>query len=62
MRIAVEELGNSLLNQGADHLPKIILLNGNEPLLIEEALDDVRSTLKSFGFFRTTKISVRGGV
>lgn len=61
MRIAIEELGNSLTGQGADHLPKIILLNGNEPLLIEEALDEVRSTLKSFGFAERLKYQLEAG-
>ena len=61
MRIAIEEIGNSLANQGADNLPKIILLNGNEPLFIEEALDEVRKTLKSFGFAERLRYQLEAG-
>ena len=50
MRVAVEELANRLAAQGVENLPKIILINGNEPLFVEEALDQVRCTLKPMGF------------
>jgi len=50
MRVAVDELANRLATQGVESLPKIILINGNEPLFIEEALDQVRAALKPMGF------------
>ena len=61
MRVAAEELGTSLIKKGADHLPKIILINGNEPLLVEEALDQVRGELKSFGFSERIKYQLEAG-
>jgi DNA polymerase-3 subunit delta len=42
-------------------LPKVILLNGNEPLLIEEALDGVRRALKEQGFTERLKYQLEAG-
>lgn len=50
MHVTVDELSNKLSAVGVDRLPPIILLNGNELLLVEEALDQLRETLKSMGF------------
>ncbi|NNC99369.1 MAG: DNA polymerase III subunit delta [Gammaproteobacteria bacterium] len=61
MRIAVEELANRLSRQGIDRLPGIILINGNEPLIMEEALDEVRETLKSLGFAERIKYQLDAG-
>lgn len=46
MRLSVDKLSHQL-NQG---LPNVVLLNGNEVLLIEEALDLLRSTARTNGF------------
>lgn len=61
MRLAAEELSASLSKQGPDSLPKIILINGNEPLLVEEALDQVRLVLKPFGFSERLKRQLEAG-
>ncbi len=50
MRVALEELTSRVTASGPDNLPKIIILNGNEPLLLEEALDQLRDQLRQFGF------------
>ena len=60
MRVALEELAARLKSSG-DKLPKIILLNGNEPLLIEEALDQARHTLKELGFSERLKYQQEAG-
>lgn len=61
MRLAAEELGARLRSQGADKLPGIVLVNGNEPLLVEEALDDARQALKEFGFSERLKYQLEAG-
>jgi len=61
MRIAIEELASSLSRQGAESLPRIILINGNEALLMEEALDQIRDVLKSFGFAERIKHQLEAG-
>ena len=60
MRVALEELGVRLKASGSA-LPKIILLNGNEPLLIEEALDEARLVLKELGFSERLKYQLETG-
>jgi len=60
MRVAIEELANSVVSSEAN-LPKVILINGNEPLIIEEALDQLRETLKSFGFSERLKYQLEAG-
>ena len=55
MRLAVEELAARLRTQGSEQLPPIILINGNEPLLIEEALDEAREVLRQLGFVERLK-------
>lgn len=60
MRVTIEELASSLQSSSAN-LPKIILINGNEPLLIEEALDQTRDVLKNLGFSERIKYQLEGG-
>jgi DNA polymerase-3 subunit delta len=61
MRLAVEELASRLQAQGVANLPPIILINGDEPLLVEEALDQARGVLKSFGFSERLKYQLESG-
>lgn len=61
MKVAIEDLAKRLRACGSDTLPKIILINGTEPLLIEEALDDVRRITKEFGFSERIKYQVETG-
>lgn len=64
MRIAIEELANGLsrlCKEGGQNLPKIILINGNEPLLIEEGLDQIREILKPIGFAERVKLQLEAG-
>lgn len=64
MRIAIDELANSLnrlCQEGGHKLPKIILINGNEPLLIEEALTQIREVLKPLGFAERVKLQLEAG-
>lgn len=60
MRVALEELADRLANN-ASNLPKVVLINGNEPLLIEESLDRVRETLKGLGFSERLKHQLETG-
>ena len=60
MRIAFEELASRLM-ASKDKLPKVILLNGNEPLLIEECLDGARKTLREIGFSERLKYQLEAG-
>ena len=51
MSIPIAQLSASLasfVEQGS--IPKLILINGNELLLIEETLDELRKSLKPIGF------------
>lgn len=61
MRVAIDELATKLNTVAADQLPSIILINGNEPLLVEEALDQVRQQLKSSGFAERIKYQMEAG-
>lgn len=61
MRVVVEELSNRLKSSSAEALPPIILLNGNEPLLLEEALDQIRDALKQHGFSERIKYQLEAG-
>jgi len=61
MRLAVEELAARLRTQGSEQLPPIILINGNEPLLIEEALDEAREVLRGLGFTERLKYQLEAG-
>lgn len=62
MRIALAELADRLKSSIADgQIPKLILVNGNEPLLIEEALDDVRAVLKASGYDERVKYQLETG-
>ncbi len=60
MRIPIEQLVNRL-KANVDALPKVILINGNEPLLIEEALDQVRDFFKNVGFNERIKYQLESG-
>ncbi|MCH2191135.1 MAG: DNA polymerase III subunit delta [Gammaproteobacteria bacterium] len=61
MKVAIEDLGKRLKSCESSTLPKIILLNGSEPLLIEEALDECRQQLKEKGFSERIKYQVETG-
>ena len=61
MKVAIEDLGRRLKSCEASTLPKIILLNGSEPLLIEEALDECRKQLREKGFSERIKYQVETG-
>jgi DNA polymerase-3 subunit delta len=61
MRIAIDDIATSLSKLGDDALPKIILINGNEPLLVEEALDKLRLVLRDRGFSERLKYQVETG-
>ena len=62
MRVALEELAGRLKSSIASgQTPKLVLVNGNEPLLIEEALDDVRAVLKANGYDERVKYQLETG-
>ncbi|MFT6032353.1 MAG: DNA polymerase-3 subunit delta [Arenicella sp.] len=64
MRITLDEIAQRLKVCGPESstkLPKVILLNGNEPLLLEEALDGVRQALKQQGFGERLKYQLEAG-
>jgi len=66
MRVVLDELAPRLKScasspQGNNGLPKLILLNGNEPLLIEEALDSARRVLRDLGFSERLKYQLEAG-
>ena len=64
MRITLDEVAERLKAYApgsANTPPKVILLNGNEPLLVEEALDGVRRTLKEQGFTERLKYQLETG-
>ncbi len=61
MRVAIDDLNRKLNSLSAEQLPKIILINGNEPLLIEECLDQLRHHLKGLGFVERLKYQLESG-
>ncbi|MGK0373593.1 MAG: DNA polymerase-3 subunit delta [Arenicella sp.] len=64
MRVTLDEVAQRLKACGPEsgnQLPKVILLNGNEPLLVEEALDGVRHVLKQLGFGERLKYQLETG-
>ena len=61
MRVTIDDLAAKINAVSADKLPSIILINGNEPLLIEEALDQVRLKLKACGFSERIKYQLEAG-
>ena len=61
MHVTADELCSRLQNSGLQSLPKIILINGNEPLLVEEALDQARLALKQLGFSERIKYQLEAG-
>jgi len=60
MRVPIEQL-TSRLNDSLETLPKVILINGNEALLIEEALDQAREVFKNAGFNERIKYQMEAG-
>ena len=60
MRVPIEQLV-SRLKASVDTLPNVILINGNEPLIIEEALDQVREVFKAAGFDERIKYQLESG-
>jgi len=60
MRVPLEQLA-SRLKGSIDALPKVVLINGNEPLLVEEALDQVRGVFKQAGFDERIKHQLETG-
>lgn len=65
MKVSIEQFASSLSRAAASDngatFPKVILLNGNEPLLVEEALDQARSALKQAGFDERIKYQLEAG-
>lgn len=61
MRVAIEELAGKLTSLSPEQLPSVILINGNEPLLVEEALDVIRQTLSTVGFSERIKYQLEAG-
>lgn len=61
MRVAIDDLANRLSAASSQALPKVLLINGNEPLLIEEALDQARQVLKEIGFDERIKYQLETG-
>lgn len=64
MRVTLEEVAqhlNACAGDSSKPLPKVILLNGNEPLLVEEALDGIRQVLKHQGFDERLKYQLETG-
>ena len=64
MRVTLDEVAQRLKACGpevANQHPKVILLNGNEPLLLEEALDGVRQVLKQQGYSERLKYQLETG-
>lgn len=61
MQFKLGDLATKLGASSTDQLPAILLLNGNEPLFIEEALDRVREQLKTQGFTERIKYQVETG-
>jgi len=64
MRVTLDEVAQRLAAIGGaesnTQLPRVILLNGNEPLLVEEALDRVRRVLKDQGFSERLRLVLIG--
>ena len=60
MRVSTDELA-ARLSSNQSSLPGLLLLNGNEALLIEEALDQARQVLKTLGFSERIKYQAEAG-
>lgn len=60
MRVALEELV-AKLNNSAAQLPKLLLLNANEPLLLEEALDGARQVYQQAGYSERIRYQADAG-
>ena len=57
MRLPVDQLAHRLTQQ----FPRVLLLNGNETLLVEEALDSIRQASRQAGFTERLCYTVEGG-
>ena len=60
MRVALEELVVKLSNSAAQ-LPKLLLLNANEPLFLEEALDGAREVYQQAGYSERVRYQAEAG-
>ncbi len=60
MRVALEELA-SRLTTSATNLPKLLVLNANEPLLLEEALDSARAIYQKAGYSERLRYQAETG-
>ncbi len=60
MRVALDELAQRL-QSSAPQLPKILLLNANEPLFLEEGLDAARDVYKNAGFTERVRYQAEAG-
>jgi len=65
VRISTDDLATRLANldwaNSTSALPSVILINSNEPLLIEEALDGARKVLTQAGFSERIKYQLETG-
>lgn len=61
MQFNLDDLSSKLTLSGGTQLPTVILINGNEPLFTEEALDELRKSLKVYGFTERIKYQVEAG-
>ncbi len=61
MRVTLDDVAQRLKASEPNATPKVILLNGNEPLLLEEALDGLRQALKLQGFTERLKYQLETG-
>ena len=61
MRLNLEELPSRLRSTAVDKLPKLIIINGNEPLIIEESLDSLRKELQTHGYNERLKYQLEAG-
>ena len=60
MRVALEELA-SRLKSSATELPRLLLLNANEPLFLEEALDAARAVYQQAGYSERIRYQAETG-
>ncbi len=60
MRVALDDIAQKL-QSSASQLPKIILINANEPLFLEEGLDAAREVYQQAGFSERIRYQVEPG-
>lgn len=64
MRLGTDDLAARLANTGSENnaaMPRVILINSNEPLLVEETLDVARKALAQAGFSERIKYQLEAG-